>query len=51
MITRRVTVVERLVPKPVRKAVDTEGALLDKKDAEDACVNESALTVILKTGD
>ena len=42
VVSRRVTVVERLVAKPMCEGVDTECGLLDKEDAQNACVDEAA---------
>lgn len=45
VITRAITVVERLVAKPVRQGVNAEGRLLDKEDAQDTGVDEAASPV------
>ena len=42
VVSRRVTVVEGLVTKPMCERIDTEGGLLDEEDAENACVDEAA---------
>lgn len=42
MITRRVSVIERLITKPMSKGVDAEGGLLDDEDSENTSVDESS---------
>lgn len=52
MITRRAPVVERLIAKVVSEAVDGEGALLNRHDAEDTGVDESPFPISpAKAGD
>lgn len=45
MIAGRAPVVERLIAQIVPKAVDGEGALLDRHDAEDASVYEATFPI------
>jgi hypothetical protein len=51
VITRRVTVVEWLVTKPMGQRVDAEGGLLNKEDSKNTGVDESSHPVApAKTG-
>lgn len=41
VVTRRVSVVERLLTDPVGKRIDAEGSLLDDEDTKDTSINET----------
>ena len=45
MVTRAVTIVERLVTEPVRQGINTESGLLDEEDAKNAGIDEAAAPI------
>lgn len=45
MVAGRAPIVERLIAKVVSEAVDCEGALLNRHDAEDPSVDEAAFPI------